>query len=344
MQKKYSIDHILFEITQECNLSCIYCYNYWRRPGEAIQQYSFSTAHKTLKKLFQKIDCKHITFTGGEPFLAEGIEELVLQCRMKGKAVTVITNGTVAKQSSYEILQKFGVSLFELPFHSASSEIHDSLTGHPGSFQKVLESIRILKEVKSEFCVVCVLTKTNTSCLRQTLEAAYDSGVRRFMIARYNIGGRGIHYAQNILPDLQTLRTAFSDANEFSRKSHMKISANVCVPFCIINPQEYPQIPISSCGNTFTRHPITIDASGNMRICNHSPVIIGNIYSDSMQKITESEYVNSWAITRPTYCQPCTQWEICYGGCRAASEQTGRSLCNEDPVISLMNQHPNSIP
>jgi radical SAM protein with 4Fe4S-binding SPASM domain len=337
MQKKYSIDYILFEITQECNLSCIYCYNYWRRPGKTIQQYTFSTVHKTLKKLFQKIDCKHITFTGGEPFLAEGIEELVLQCRMKGKGVTIITNGTVAKQSSYEILKKLGVSLFELPFHSASPETHDSLTNHPGSFQKVLESIKILEELKSELCVVCVLTKSNTSGLRQTLEAAYDYGVKRFMLARYNIGGRGIDHAQDIFPDLQMLRAAFSDANEFARKSHMKISANVCVPFCIIDPEEYPNIPIASCGNIFTKRPITIDASGNMRICNHSPVIIGNIYSDSMQKIAESVYVNSWAITRPTYCQPCTQWEKCLGGCRAASEQSSRSLSCEDPVITLMD-------
>jgi radical SAM protein with 4Fe4S-binding SPASM domain len=337
MQEKYSIDHLLFEITQECNLSCVYCYNYWRRPGETVQQYSFSTAHKTLKKLLQTIDCKHITFTGGEPFLTDGIEELVLQCRMKGIGVTIITNGTVAKQSSYEMLRKLGVSLFELPFHSTSPEIHDSLTGHSGSFQKVLESICILKEIKSEFCVVCVLTKSNTGSLRQTLEAAYDYGIRRFMLARYNIGGRGIQHPQNILPDLQTLRSAFSDANEFVQKSHMKISANVCVPFCIINPEDYPNIPISSCGEAFTRRPVTIDASGNLRICNHSPKIIGNIHSDTVLKMAESDYALSWETTQPAICHSCTQWEKCHGGCRAASEQSGRGLDCEDPVVSLMS-------
>ncbi|MBN1600326.1 MAG: hypothetical protein JW915_01900, partial [Chitinispirillaceae bacterium] len=35
--------------------------------------------------------------------------------------------------------------------------------------------------------------------------------------------------------------------------------------------------------------------------------------------------------------QTCSRWEKCLGGCRAASEQTGGSIANEDPVISLLN-------
>ncbi|HEX2958256.1 MAG TPA: SPASM domain-containing protein [Chitinispirillaceae bacterium] len=130
------------------------------------------------------------------------------------------------------------------------------------------------------------------------------------MLARYNIGGRGIQQAHDIL------------------------SANVCVPFCIINPKDYSNIPISSCGEAFTRRPITIDSSGNLRICNHSPAIIGNIHSDSIQKMAESDYVNSWKTTQPTNCQTCAQWIKCRGGCRAASEQIGKSLDNKDPVTS----------
>ena len=50
-------------------------------------------------------DVEQVTFTGGEPFLAERFSELVLYTRMKRKQVAIITNGnkhplTIIKQGS----------------------------------------------------------------------------------------------------------------------------------------------------------------------------------------------------------------------------------------------------
>jgi len=101
---KLPIQHITYEITQECNLSCIYCYNYWRRHGSTSQLSTFKDSKRTIKKIFDTIDFQHVTITGGEPFLADGIEEIVLDFRMKGKGVTVISNGTIGKQPNYQML------------------------------------------------------------------------------------------------------------------------------------------------------------------------------------------------------------------------------------------------
>ncbi|NLD94754.1 MAG: hypothetical protein GX639_19025 [Fibrobacter sp.] len=38
---KYPIRHIIFEITQACNLSCLYCYNYWRKDNSSAQQSTY---------------------------------------------------------------------------------------------------------------------------------------------------------------------------------------------------------------------------------------------------------------------------------------------------------------
>lgn len=336
---KYPIQHLIFEITQECNLNCLYCYNYWRRKGSTTQSTTFKETKGTIKRIIDSVDFKHVTITGGEPFLADGLEEIVLKCRLKGKGVSVITNGTAAKQSNYQMLIDLGVSLFEIPFHSFNSSIHDSMTGHSGSFEKVLESIRFLKETKTEICLICVLTKINIGDFYETLEAANTLGIKRFMIARLNIGGRGIENANEIIPSLAELRFAFKIANDFVQTHKMKISANVCVPFCVIDPLEYPNIPISSCASDLTKRPVTIDSFGNMRMCNHSPRILGNIHSESINSIVKSEYVNVWDSSRPKYCLECTQWSKCRGGCRAASEQLGRSLNNADPIIEFMNEH-----
>ena len=73
------LPHVIFETTPECNLSCRYCYNHWRRPGTGQPEVTlYHSALRTMKKLFQMADVEHVTFSGGEPFLSERFLELVL--------------------------------------------------------------------------------------------------------------------------------------------------------------------------------------------------------------------------------------------------------------------------
>jgi organic radical activating enzyme len=60
---------------------------------------SYKQAKKTLKRLFKIAEVGSVTFTGGEPFLAERFNELVLFTRLKNKSVTIITNGNAAAKT-----------------------------------------------------------------------------------------------------------------------------------------------------------------------------------------------------------------------------------------------------
>ncbi|HPS13034.1 MAG TPA: radical SAM protein, partial [Prolixibacteraceae bacterium] len=121
-RNKTKLDYILFEATQQCNLNCLYCYNHWKRDNTAngIIEEGYVQSVKTLKKLVETTTVKHITFTGGEPFLAERIREQILFCRMKNISVSVITNGNASSAEELMQLIRIGVQLFELPVHSPS--------------------------------------------------------------------------------------------------------------------------------------------------------------------------------------------------------------------------------
>jgi len=334
MIMKYKLHHIIFEVTPACNLSCLYCYNYWRREKRQPASSGFRQADKTLKKLFKIADFGHITFTGGEPFLAEGLAEHVLRCRLKGKNITVISNGTTAACEDYKLLVDMGVSLFELPLHSDKPEVHDGMTTVPGCFNKVVRSLNILTELKAEICTVIVLTKLNCDRMYETLQFAESLGVIRVMLARFNIGGNGISNRELLLPSLAQLKSAFTTANDYRKKNRIQISANVCVPQCIINPADYPRIPISSCGSNLKTKPVTVDASGNVRICNHSPVVLGNIHTDTFEEMFSTPYTRAWESELPEYCMSCSYGATCRGGCRAASEQMGNPMNTVDPIVS----------
>jgi radical SAM protein with 4Fe4S-binding SPASM domain len=333
---KLALNHIAFEITSVCNLNCQYCYNIWKMPDSELKPYnSYKQALKTLKKLFKIADIKNIAFTGGEPLLAERFLEIVLYCRMQGKSITIISNGTYGKQEDYQHLINMGVGLFEIPIHSPTASIHDEMTQLIGSWQKSQDTIRYIIDNKGYVVPVIVLTKFNTAVLQETLEFIASLGLKRIMLNRYNIGGYGLKNPENISLSQNELKSAFDIANVMSSKLNLVISSNVCTPRCVLNPADYPAIAFGNCSTNVLKRPLTLDIEGNMRLCNHSPVIAGNIYKQELNEILFSDYSEKWETNIPEYCSNCDLWQKCLGGCRAASEQMGNGLLKEDPIIAL---------
>jgi radical SAM protein with 4Fe4S-binding SPASM domain len=331
---KAHLPHVVYEATRQCNLVCEYCYNYWNSEIDIpMEEISFGQSVKTLRKLFAMADVDRIIFSGGEPFLAERFLELVLLCRMKGASISIISNGTVGTREDYQQLLDMGVSLFEFPLHSSIDSIHDRMTGIAGSWRCSKKSLCEVLELGGEVVPVVVLTNYNIKGLEQTLVYLKSLGVNSVMLARFNIGGRGIRHQVELLVPAGELCNAFSIANESSRQTGLSISANVCTPHCFINPAEYPNIKFSSCSSEVKNRPVTLDFEGNLRLCNHSPKIAGNIFENSVEDIFLCDYVRCWKEIIPSRCQTCSAWKACLGGCRAASEQLGTGLEQADPIL-----------
>lgn len=335
---KSELNNIIFEITQDCNLNCKYCYNIWKADISlaTTTKQSYKTALNTIKRLLKTSNLKSITFTGGEPTLSERFMEIVLFCRLKGLEVTVISNGNNYTKDDYKLLIDMGVSLFEFPFLSFDAQIHDSLTRTPDSWNKVMKSIKDVLLLKGNVTGVIVITKENYKHIDKTLQNLFDLGIDSVMLNRFNIGGEGIHQQKYILPTKEELHEAFSLANLFAQNHSVQLSSNVCTPWCILNPKLYPNIFFVDCANSYQDKPITVDFEGNLRICNHSPKVIGNIHTHDLAKLLDNEYINSWETIIPDYCKPCSLFENCKGGCRGASEQMGFSITEVDPIVSII--------
>lgn len=336
---KFPLPYIIFETTSRCNLRCRYCYNVWKVPGhEQPVMDSYSKAKKTLRRLFRIADVKHLTFTGGEPLLAERVEELILYTRLKKKSVTLITNGSGGDKDRYQTLVSLGVDVFELPLHAHRPEIHDEITQIFGSWERSVESIKVLKGLGAYVVPVIVVTKINLPFIRETIEFIKGLGCDQIMLNRYNIGGEGFKENEFILPLQEDLRRGWAMANELAGIHALKLSSNVCTPFCLLNPSDYPNISFGSCSTKPERMPITLDIEGNLRLCNHSPVVIGNIFTTALSEIFASPHVCGWLRQKPTFCNDCELYEKCLGGCRAAALQAGQSANDVDPVMTLFKR------
>lgn len=331
---KLKLPNIAFELTDKCNLACRYCYNVWKIPGAERNSFdSYEKAIKALTHIFSQADVRNVTLTGGEPFVAQRIKEIALFCRMEGKTVTLISNGFKGTEADYKSLIAMGVTLFEFPIHSADEAIHDHITQVKGSWKKSIASIRSVQSLKGYPVPVIVLTKYNVEVLGETLDFIDALGLRRIMMNRYNIGGCGTADPASVSATHRQLKKAFAIANTKSEELQLVISSNVCSPDCLIDPTNYPNIMFGHCSDNVLQKPITLDINGNIRLCNHSPVVAGNIYEQDIKDILYSPYANSWNEIVPDFCVDCDRWSICRGGCRAASEQCGLGLGHADPIL-----------
>lgn len=333
---KFRLANLIYEVNRHCNYNCKYCYNHWKSDGdESPPDSGYKIAIKTLKRIYKFADVKQITFTGGEPTLIDRLAELILFSKLHRSAVNLITNGSLLTDDFLNTLIDLKVDNIQIPFLSSNPHIHDFLTSTPGSWEKSVNAIRTIKAFNGRAIPVIVLTKQNCAGIGDTLEFLIGLKCNYIMANRFNIGGAGI--ANKDLLDLtkNELNESFSIVNSYSKRYNLFIHSGVCTPVCVINPKSYPHIHFSFCEPDLHSRPLTLDFTGNIRFCNHSPNIMGNIFSQSLLEIIELNKNKIYYNETPDYCKSCNEYHYCKAGCRAASEQLGYDFRIVDPVVHL---------
>ena len=264
------------------------------------------------------------------------IHDLILQARAKGSNVNLLTNGTLLKEYDVDIIDDLGVGLVQIPLLSHRAEVHDHITQLPGSWERATQSARRIAERKAEWLTpVFILSKLNAHDIEHTLEMYASLGVKRIMLNRFNIGGLGRKYAEELTLSHEELREAFGRANAKLGELGMRAHNGVCTPMCLLSPTDYPNITFTHCTTDLSARPLTINYRGDVRFCNHSPRVLGNIHDEPLAKILERGGGDGYYSNIPDKCAQCELWTRCRGGCRAASEQMYGTFDRLDPVMDI---------
>ena len=330
---RFHVDNLVYELTGACNQCCRFCYNYWRDGKTPIEVPNPTQTRKTLKRLLSQASVGTISFSGGEPMLLSNIHDLVLKARLKGSRVNVLTNGILLTGDALSNFLSLGVVAIQIPLLSADAAIHDYLTSVPGSWAKALDALR--RVGKSGVGVaVLVITKKNAAGVKETLELIKECGIRTVMVNRFNIGGNGLRNSKELVPDKKMLQEAFTAIEAFAASNpQMRFVSGVCTPLCLIDTASYPHIRFAKCSTDLSARPVTVNYSGDVRFCNHSPRVLGNIYDRPIGEILTDPEINEWYSPLPEECGKCPLLQRCGGGCRAASEQVYGTFAAMDPII-----------
>jgi radical SAM protein with 4Fe4S-binding SPASM domain len=336
MPQKIKLNLLVFELTDACNQQCMFCYNHWKGLDETSQtvKSDYARARKVLKKVFSQAEVSSFSFSGGEPMLFPRIHDLILHARFHKSQVSVLTNGTLLTDFDLQTFQQLGVNRIQIPILSANSSIHDKLTQLPGSWRKCIVSAKeILKTTPEKFNAVLVLTKLNLDGLKATLEFYKELGIMTVLVNRFNIGGLGRKHKDELELTHTELNSAFATINTFASTNNIRFHSGVCTPMCVLNPADFPHISFSFCNTDVSVRPITINHQGDVRFCNHSPRVLGNVFEKSLHNILYSDDYSAYFNSVPEFCTSCKLLDTCKGGCRAASEQVYHTFSKVDPVM-----------
>ncbi len=332
----------ILELTQRCNNVCQYCYTAWSAPALHYRQRShgeLSTGQvkNIIAKLQDEAAPKIIGISGGEPSLREDLPELLAFIRRRGMAPYLITNGTLMTHELAQVIAEYK-STCEITLLSFRPEIHDALAGRRGARDEAIHGIANLVVAGARPAAVFVATRLNYMDLYRTAELAITLGAAAVSYNRINLGAHNLPLAGRLLPTPAMIRENLDMLEALAEKYGVPVFIGVVIEPCVVDVRSYKHLQFGWCPLAGEGSYFTIDPQGNIRICNHSPTILGNIRRDHFPDIYyHHPYVSLFRETWPVECLDCDPdlKALCGGGCKAAAEQCCGGLEHVDPFVSI---------
>jgi len=152
-----------YNVTGRCNMRCVFC-DWWKTDIPELP----------TKKALAAIDAvcslgvSFFDLSGGEPLLRKDLNILAKRAASYGCLVSMNTNGTLLNKSRVsEVADVLDVVVVSL---DGPKEVHDKIRGVPGTYDKAVEAIRLLKAHGIKVGVNSVATPTNIEALPQFIE------------------------------------------------------------------------------------------------------------------------------------------------------------------------------
>lgn len=328
-----ALQTLIFEVTQRCNHACQHCYNAWHAAPYPQGELDTRDTLALLDRTLEQVRCSHVTLTGGEPLMRADLPQIVRWLRRRGVRVTLITNGHLLDEARVVDLLERGVSLFEVPLLSTRREVHDTLSGAAGAFDAVLSAMAQIRYHGGRFVAVFVAMRPNLADARAVARSAFALGSQGMMFNRFNPGGAGRARMDALLPTVRGLRTALRELEALSAALRFPISCSIPIQPCLIDPQAYPHLTFGFCALGTAHAYYTLDPLGNLRPCNHTAHVLGNLWEESFADLTAPERLALLVAARPSFCDPCAVRDTCQGGCKAAAQVCRGSWAAEEPFL-----------
>jgi selenobiotic family peptide radical SAM maturase len=321
-----SIFTLQWHLTQACDLHCRHCYDRSDR-----DQMSFEESLRVLEDFRSFCKSRHvrgqISFSGGNPFLYPRFTELYRAAAGRGFTLAVLGN-----PSQKEILEEL-VAIQKPSFFQVSLEgleEHNDYMRGKGHFNRVMDFLRVLRELGIYSMVMLTLTKKNIGQvipLAERLQGLADT----FNFNRLSMVGEAAGLGLPSKEEFMTFLEAYLKAAEDNPV--MGIKDNLINIMNYKHGKEYfGGCTGFGCGAAFNF--ISLLPEGEAHACRKFPSPIGNILKDGIAGVYDSEAAKKYRAGCDS-CKSCAVRPVC-GGCLAVSYSHGLNIFEDrDPFCFI---------
>jgi MoaA/NifB/PqqE/SkfB family radical SAM enzyme len=262
---------VLFEVTHRCNLGCEHCYlteGPVGRPRPASDELSLDEIRTILDDLAEA-GTMFLTLSGGEVFMRRDFLAIVAAARERAFSVTVFTTGTLLNPETAAELADLHPLSVEVSVYSARPEVHDRVTRIPGSHERSLRALRLLRERGVIILIKSPLMSVNAGELDDIVALAQELGAGCAFDPMLTPRRDGDQAPLSLAPSAAQLRAFFADpvlAREFAQPVK-----------CL------PQAGEEICGTG--RRTCLISPYGDLFPCGVHPIPAGNLRRQRFREI-----------------------------------------------------------
>jgi len=141
------LGYVMVIVSDKCFFKCKMC-SIWENKEEftSLSIKDYSSFFKDLQNIAG--ESTEICFTGGEPLTNKNIFTIIKLANNYGLTTILNTNGFLVNDKVIENLYHSGLSSITFSLDGSNSQMHDSIRGMSGSFNKI---IKASKKIKSFF-------------------------------------------------------------------------------------------------------------------------------------------------------------------------------------------------
>lgn len=196
---RYKLEELKIEVTYQCPLACVHC------SSDAYKDNSLSMDKKQCIDIVEeaiKMGVSKIAFSGGEPLVWEGLEDVIEYCHIRNIETTIYTSGNCENiANKFKILASRGLCRAVFSIYSNKEDEHERITRKKGSYQITINAIGEANRNCIETEIHFVAMKKNYMRLNQIVELSKAIGVKRISVLRFVPQGRGASLSNKGLLD-----------------------------------------------------------------------------------------------------------------------------------------------
>lgn len=331
---------VFLDLTNRCNLSCKYCFNY--RALQAPPLYLDPDLIKKALRSKMAESVKDWFLSGGEPVLYDHLLEALKLFREHGIGPKIATNGTMLSPEIIDTWVGYGVRSVQFSLDTLDSDRHAYLNGGGRQdHEAILRNLSYAVGSPLRVVVSSVLTELNKREIRDIMAFCFESGVDSYTLYP-NVPSERLN-KELIVAFPELLGLADDLFSSYSSLCPTKV-IDITIP-CFGDSSTYAKwkdtlaIRLHYCAAAQFALKIASDGRVSACICQDSdPFIIGDLRQESLDDIWISEKALEFRslYKKIPECSVCSQGEVCRGGCRNNASLFGsKGLYSLDPYCQF---------